>query len=301
MLSNLDRAKKLRFRSRLRTVSMILFFSVAAFVGTRGVRAEEPETVPQEEALIERWNVVYNEIHDSLAFTIVGDSKESRALKSKVVLSQYNPTEAQGVRHGRIYVWLAKGKPAVVGGIWSIPDRANHQIRKICYEFHSLSRQSVRLEKNGTRIWQCDRPGVEWQQHRGKETPAASRTARLVQMRRISESYKTDFRLLPQPIYRYPDETNGVTDGAVFAYTKGTDPQTLLMLEARDDRWYVAFARSNKNARNVTYQDEVVWSVESIRANWQGLIRSDSDPFYLHFVVERRLAANPESVLVGQQ
>jgi hypothetical protein len=46
-----------------------------------------------------------------------------------------------------------------------------------------------------------------------------------------------ELRLLPKPLYRYASRSQKVLDGALFAYvwTRGTDPEWLLLLEARDD------------------------------------------------------------------
>ncbi len=49
---------------------------------------------------------------------------------------------------------------------------------------------------------------------------------------------------MPTPIYRYPSEAPGVTDGAIFAFSLGTEPVVFLLIEARSNLWHLAFARS---------------------------------------------------------
>ena len=43
-------------------------------------------------------------------------------------------------------------------------------------------------------------------------------------------------RLLPKPLYRYerPDGPTSSSDGALFAFVLGTDPEVFLLLEAAD-------------------------------------------------------------------
>jgi hypothetical protein len=77
-------------------------------------------------------------------------------------------------------------------------------------------------------------------------------------------------RLLTQPNYRYEitDETSTVVDGAVFAYvwSAGTDPEVLLVIEARRTdqgvRWHYAPARFTNREAWLKYQDREVWRAE---------------------------------------
>ena len=71
-------------------------------------------------------------------------------------------------------------------------------------------------------------------------------------------------RLLPRPLYRYEttDETN--FDGAVFAFVMGTDPESLLLLEAVKQgataKWRFAFARRTSGELEGRHRDRVVWT-----------------------------------------
>ena len=68
---------------------------------------------------------------------------------------------------------------------------------------------------------------------------------------RTTKRARWELRLLPQPLYRYKSTDPDVLDGAVFAFvtSAGTDPEALLVLEARKpadkDRpvWHYAVAR----------------------------------------------------------
>jgi hypothetical protein len=77
-------------------------------------------------------------------------------------------------------------------------------------------------------------------------------------------------RLLPQPIYRYEisDEDPTLVDGAVFAFvwTAGTDPEALLVIEARRTdqgiRWFYAPARFTNCEAWLQYRGKPVWRAE---------------------------------------
>jgi hypothetical protein len=70
------------------------------------------------------------------------------------------------------------------------------------------------------------------------------------------------------PIYRYESAAQGVGDGALFAFTKGTDSDAFLLIEARgkkdDVEWQFAFARFNGScALRADLKNKEVWQVDS--------------------------------------
>src|SRR5207253_10962794 len=86
---------------------------------------------------------------------------------------------------------------------------------------------------------------------------------------------KSALRRLTAPVYRYGDEKRGPVDGAVFAFAQATDPEVLLLLEARVSRgtpqWQYALARQTMWVLEVEYDGRPIWAV----AKWD---RSTSHP-----------------------
>ena len=84
---------------------------------------------------------------------------------------------------------------------------------------------------------------------------------------RISQRATTPeiLRLLPRPIYRYKDSDSGLIDGAILAFVQGTDPEALLLVEARSNdkarRWHYAIARCTAWAVTARLGDDVVYDV----------------------------------------
>jgi hypothetical protein len=76
---------------------------------------------------------------------------------------------------------------------------------------------------------------------------------------------------LPQPLFRYGDDQSNVIDGALFAYvwTKGTDPEVILMLECRKTEgsltWNYAPARFSNRTVWLKHDGREVWRAESHR------------------------------------
>jgi hypothetical protein len=79
-----------------------------------------------------------------------------------------------------------------------------------------------------------------------------------------------EMRLLPQPLYRYEikDEGAQIIDGAVFSFvwSAGTDPEMLLVIEARrtekGTRWHYATMRFTNHEITDMYQDKEVWRAD---------------------------------------
>src|SRR5262245_55966423 len=68
-------------------------------------------------------------------------------------------------------------------------------------------------------------------------------------------------RLLPRPLYRYPEGVPGIVDGAVFGFTgTGTNPDLLFVLELpTDSGWQFGLAGMTAEGLNVRLKDQIVW------------------------------------------
>jgi hypothetical protein len=78
-------------------------------------------------------------------------------------------------------------------------------------------------------------------------------------------------RQLPQPWYRYEGPSQDLLDGSVFAFVQGTDPESLLLIEAfrkgEAYEWQYAFVRRTSGELDGRFKDSVVWHAERYPAN----------------------------------
>ncbi|HEV7224942.1 MAG TPA: hypothetical protein VGN42_19720, partial [Pirellulales bacterium] len=183
----------------------------------------------------------------------------------------------QGTWSGELFVWTYAGRPEVVGCMLSGPARGGR--RNVSDEFHLLAEQPIAPAdlQMGCR-WAPDQ-GLKREPVAAAVKPAASAAARLVQMRKISREFTaymqantpSELRLLPPPLFRYGDEQGDVRDGALFAYvwTKGTDPELILLLECRRTAdgyaWHYAPVRFSTRALWLKYAGREVWRVADYR------------------------------------
>ncbi|MEZ6129492.1 MAG: hypothetical protein R3C59_12485 [Planctomycetaceae bacterium] len=73
---------------------------------------------------------------------------------------------------------------------------------------------------------------------------------------------------MAQPVFRYSPTDPELVDGAVFAFVEGTDPEAVLLLEARrsdgDPGWMFGFARMNIHPLQATHNKTAVWAVDEV-------------------------------------
>ena len=227
------------------------------------------------ESLAKKMLPIYQKEIAEYSLAVESAPKKELELKKEPVFEWSNPV-GQGLHQGVIFLWLRDGRPAALGGIFSHPV-PGWKGRKILHEFHALDRDKLLVRRPGGALneWK-PQAGLARKELPDAGTPAATRGARLVQMRRLAQQFtghstdnereRWELRLLPTPLYRYPEAKSGVIDGALFALTSsaGTDPEVLLLIEARQEdgktRWEYACGRFGVISMYVERKGNEVWS-----------------------------------------
>ena len=259
-------------------------------------------SVDEEQALVEKWYKAYDEIIDSIQVsqtppTINSATNSAQAeLKREIILSISNPAFLG--RHGRVYLWTENGRPVVLSAIMSSLDANGSGRRHVTYEFNSLSQNPVTAGRNDRVYWNCTEPGVKWQSELEESRPSSNRTARLAQMRTIARDIEANigannFRLMTTPLYRYPIETPDLTDGAIFAFVNGTDPVIFLLIEARQDKWYLSCSPSNVGKISAKKGTKII---ELFDYGRNGDI-FQTRPWYQRYTAELRPGNDPNKIL----
>jgi hypothetical protein len=236
---------------------------------------EEPEL---DAKLLARWGEVY--LKEAQQYEIFLGSERAMALElqPKPVFRWAEP-QARNRFNGVIYVWTYKGRPEVVGSVWSTGGPAPPGKWKLCHTFHSLATGPLESLRNGESHWTPIKAGVDPHPVPDAAPPAKTAAQRLAQMRSAARAFtvlqavdaeetkEVELRLLPQPIYRYEAGTeDAARDGAIFAYLRDWDPEILLLVESRDTkdgpRWHYAPLRFCYLSARVKYQDREVWSYQ---------------------------------------
>ncbi len=178
-----------------------------------------------------------------------------------------------GEIHGNVFLWTHNGRPQVIGSLlqWYSPHKHG------THEFHSLSSSPVRGYRNGSEKWITSQPGLQFFKLRNQLIVPDERTMRLRKMRAIARGFRItstdrhnssyDLRLLTQPVFRYGAQDE-LIDGAIFIFVQGTDPEVILLVEARreDDSaaWHVALAQMANLNFVAEFGAEEVWRVKRV-------------------------------------
>lgn len=230
------------------------------------------------------------------------DSRTAKAtLVEKPVFLWTNPLPRFGLQHGSVFVWLHEGRPMVVGSIFGHP--VDERRRKLVHEFHSLAptKLSAICHDEQNSQWQPEGV-VELQPLPGAPPPGATPSRRLIQIRAIAREFsgstfdwrkqRWQLRVLPQPLYRYDQSTGDILDGALLALVTdaGTDPEVLLLLEARKDGgWHYALLRFCDASAWVSHRGKEVWTAVRDSQNVQR-----NNPDHTYQIFEKRHVEVPE-------
>jgi hypothetical protein len=184
---------------------------------------------------------------------------------------------SDGDYNGEVFVWTHEGAAAVVGCIFSGP--RGKDARQVMHEFHSLSSTPLGSGGRAGSGWHPREPGIRLEPIPDAPEPAGNPARRLTQMRDLArrftaqvqrENSKWEMRLLTQPLYRYEisADDSPVVDGGVFTFvwTAGTDPEVLVVIEARRTdkgvRWFYSAARFTNCEAWLQYQGKDVWRAD---------------------------------------
>ena len=181
-----------------------------------------------------------------------------------------NPTRSKAF--GGLYLWTQSSRPKAIADIIIGMSDSTTRVNR---EFHSLSESPLTIADDGKEFWAPTVAGVRFRAFPGSDAPAAKTAARLRQIRTLANQFSIlisqpgaksePLRLMPRPIYRYSAPESGVMDGAIIAFVQGTDPEALLLIEAKSNsgtqRWQYAIVRCTNWEVRARLNDEVVYDV----------------------------------------
>jgi hypothetical protein len=182
--------------------------------------------------------------------------------------------------YGEVYVWTDKGCPVVIGS----PYKWFSPYHDFNMEVKSVRGPRLSGTRDGELFWEPAENDVVFKDVPNAAPVADSASERLRQMRALAADFSFDLqdrrdvgnpatrqqlRLLTKPVFRYDSEDSAVTDGAIFAYVHGTDPEAWLLLESHrsgvKSEWSYAIVRMNSDEIIGRYKDETVWRVDELK------------------------------------
>jgi hypothetical protein len=211
-------------------------------------------------------------IAERYVISVRNDENTTAELIREPLLRWSNPIRRAS--DGSVFLWVSSGRPVAALCIYPAQGDLDH-------EWQSLSEQPLRARFERGPDWTPTDPGVRFAPVAEAPPVAKSAVLRLSQMRALARRFTAsvhkapndqELRLLTQPVYRYPEKTPGVVDGAIFAFGQGTDPELLLLLEPRaaeasEPAWHFALAPMSGNYLECRYNGV---SIAEIKPAWPG-------------------------------
>ena len=256
--------------------------------------AQDPETTDGEADAEKQAAAKFREYAQGVAtaYELRGGARGTRklALVTEPVLRWTNPLGGQRAR-GEIFLWTDAGLPAAIVSINEFSDQMGNTQGE--QEWCSLAAGPLVAE--GPNRWAPAVGVLAPQPVPDAEAPADSAARRLRQMRDLAGRFAGEkttragviraLRLLPKPIYRYEPADAAILDGALFALAEATDPEALLVVEARRAGpahvWHFAFARLNSVHLAATYKGKPVWEAPELNS---GDVYNRADKPYTAFL-----------------
>jgi len=170
------------------------------------------------------------------------EQRERLKLHPEPLLRWDNPVS--GVKDGIIAMWTSSdGRPQVLAQVFQSKDKY------WLHEFQSMASVPLVASLDRRPIWKPNRTIVQMKPVPDAPEPAKNQNGRLTQMRTLARRFSAnvdfkvnyldtktsryELRLLPQPVHRYGKEDTDLTDGALFAFVQGTNPELWLLVEVR--------------------------------------------------------------------
>jgi hypothetical protein len=248
--------------NQLATLTLPLLLSCSAVLASEG-----PAASPDPEAQEKAERLKHMAEAAGKYEILVGKHPVRAELVEAPVFRWTNPIRKS--LDGGLFIWTAQGRPQAMVGIFT-RDKVEYQ-----FEFQSLAVEPLTASRQGRLVWHPEIPGVEMRDLVDADPPAQSESIRSRQMRVLAGSFRSmlreagkapvDLRLLPRPVYRYASDELEITDGALFLFAQGTDPEVMLLLEARapgdSPRWSYGFARVTWAPVEAHDENQKLWSV----------------------------------------
>ena len=212
-----------------------------------------------------------------------GDGEEIELI-DRPLLSYADPARVNS--NGTLWVWGTSGRPVAFLELFQGAERDAPWVHAVT----QTSGQHVVLTIPGVGRWQPPQTQLESPEIADAPSPAEKAPARLRQIKDLARRFtahefwdpdnsRFEMRVLVQPVLRYNDLSASIQDGAAFIIAHGTNPETVLLIEAvgpslKEARWHYTLARSSHAETHIELDGQEVWKCERADPTNNGATRS---------------------------
>ena len=231
---------------------------------------------PDKELAAERLELMLDHMQ---AFTVQSDVEGfPEAFHGTPIFRYHDP--ARGYVDAAVWRLGDEGRPKALITTELHPRFFNRP--RIVFEYLSLS-----PEKYTIGPWSPAESALQFRPIADAPAPADNERARGLQLGRIAARFKAneiaegtsaELRLLPKPVHRYQPDGDG-SDGAIFFFAYGTNPEAALLIESDGNGWTYAVGRLSGAAEmTVTLDGETAWEVGPATYQWSQPYTASNSP-----------------------
>lgn len=151
------------------------------------------------------------------------------------------------------------------------------ELRRVWAEVSLTAPTPLVCHRDGAKFWSPQEALPQWKPVSDAPEPRDTAAGRLVQMREMARRFEVEVlrkdvwtasRLLTQPVVRFSDPRTHTVDGSVFVFAEATDPEVLLLFEARsesmsaDPKWHYLFAKMSSPRTRARLDGREIWATE---------------------------------------
>ena len=208
----------------------------------------------------------------------------------------------RGVQEATVWAWTRAGRPLALLGL------ERYDSGRIIHTRVSLRTDPISFVSEDQGSWILGKSVLEWKPLPAAPKPANTKAKRLLQMTRLArrftayEIWKKHHKLplLPEPVHQWFNLDVGQSDGAMFFYAHGTNPEAVGLIECRRDDsgspvWRYGFVPLASARLFVHLDDENIWTHPD-GASKPAIAAKPAEPVELRPQLHPRLPA--DSVLI---
>jgi hypothetical protein len=251
-----------------RSLTSGLALLLASFVIAQDETAEAKRFLEQMRARAEGTRV-----------TVKREEKELPATLRDKPVFRYSDAPRR-IEDATLWVWTEGRRPVALQKIEASNSRDEP---RWTHCFSSLAEETLSVSWPGDRTFETTAPGVIFARLADGPKPAATATARGLQLRELVRRFSAtitidpkknvteELRLLPRPVFTYGSDNEPVASGAIFGFAaNGTNPDAYMLLELRSGTWHYAWARMTTGGLAARLDDKEVWTAPFVQPNPKG-------------------------------
>lgn len=161
------------------------------------------------------------------------------------------------------------------------------------HEFVALHKPQLHMQRDQF-VWEPADGTLQFQEFTGDTAPSDNARLRLTQMRRLSEQFtasqmvgasRIELRRMATPLDRYTPSDNPKSDGSMFVFVWGVNPEAALFIETDGAKWRYAWAPLSSAPLEAKLDKAIVWKCppgphEDRTASYTSIHRSLTVPDY---------------------